>query len=237
MELLSFDEFYRDGWGVHCKPLDADSEVREFYRLKRDDIPAARVPLRYDWDGGGGFYLDYMYILKNDIQPEHSRWLAGRLGDNLKADSATVPSQVKYFDVKELRAMANDIAKANSEHVLEVIVGQMQNDYDIRDVKAGLRRNKSRLPELKFHKMFGHLDFCPGRDVCHFAKGSSRRIRSKVDPYREMGPGHTWCIDTITLSHRSDNEPKCMTVLRCRASNKFKVNGLRLVPPLGNAHA
>ena len=48
MELLSFDEFYRDGWGVHCKPLDVDNGVCEFYRPKRDDIPAARVPLRYD---------------------------------------------------------------------------------------------------------------------------------------------------------------------------------------------
>ena len=53
------------GWGVHCKPVDVDNGVCEFYRPKRDDIPAARVPLRYDWNGGGGFYLDY--ILKNDI--------------------------------------------------------------------------------------------------------------------------------------------------------------------------
>ena len=82
-------------------------------------------------DGGGG-YLDC--ILKNDIQPEHSKWLAGRFEDKLKANSATMLSQVKYFDGKELRAMANDIAKANSEDVLEVIVGQMQNDFDIRGV-------------------------------------------------------------------------------------------------------
>ena len=221
MELLSFDEFYRDGWGVHCKPLDVDNGVCEFYRPKRDDIPAARVPLRYDWDGGGGFYLDY--ILKNDMQPEHSRWLAGRFEDNLKANSANMLSQVKYFDGKELRAMANDIAKENSKDVLEVIVGQMQNDYDIRGVKAGLRSNKSRLTELKFHKLFGHLGFCPGCDVCHLAKGSSRRIRSKVDPHREMRPGHTWCMDTVTLSHRSDKGSKYMTVLRCEASNKFKI--------------
>ena len=132
-------------------------------------------------------------------------------------------SQVKYFDGKELRTMANDIAKANSEDVLEVIVGQMQNDSDIRGVKAGLRSNKSRLTELKFHKMFGHLGFCPGCDVCHLAKGSARRIRSKADPHREMRPGHTWCMDTVTLSHRSDKGSKYMTVLRCEASNKFKI--------------
>ena len=34
MELLSVDEFYRDGWGVHCKPLDVDNRVCEFYRPK-----------------------------------------------------------------------------------------------------------------------------------------------------------------------------------------------------------
>ena len=83
---------------------------------------------------------------------------------------ATMLSQVKYFDGKELRTMANDIAKANSEDILEVIVGQMQNEYDIRGVNAGLRSNKSRLIELKIHKMFGHLGFCPGCSVCHLAK-------------------------------------------------------------------
>ena len=174
IELLSFDEFYRDGWGVHCKPLDVENGVCEFYRPKRDDIPAARVLLRYEWDRGGGLYLDY--ILKNDIQPEHSRRLAGRFEDNLKANSTNMLSQVKYFDGKELRAMPNDIAKEESRDVLEVIVGQMQNDYDIRGVEAGLRSNKSRLTELKFQKLFGHLGFCPGCDVCHLTNGSSRRI-------------------------------------------------------------
>ena len=143
--------------------------------------------------------------------------------DNLKANSATMLSQVKYLDGKELRAMANDIAKEKSKDVLQVIVGQMQNDYDIQGVKAGHRSNKSRLTELKFHKLFGRLGFCPGCDVCHLAKGSSRRIRSKVDSHREMRPGHTWCMDTVTLSHRSDNGSKYMTVLRCEASNKFKI--------------
>ena len=46
-------------------------------------------------------------------------------------------------------AMTNDISKENSKDVLEVIVGQIQNDYDIRGVNAGLRSNKSRLTELK----------------------------------------------------------------------------------------
>ena len=146
-----------------------------------------------------------------------------------KANNATMLSQARYVDGKELRAMARDVANANPEDVLEVIVGQMQNGHGI----PGLRSNKSRLAELKFHKMFGHLGFCPGCCVCHLAKGSSRRIRSEVDPHRGMRPGHTWCMDTVALSHRPDKGPKYMTVLRCEASNEFKVfchylkNGIR----------
>ena len=137
-----------------------DNGVCENYRPKRDDIRAARVLLRYDWGGGGGFYLDH--IFKNDIQPEHSRWLAGWFEDNSKASSATMLSQVKYFDDKKLMAMANVIAKANSKDALQVTVGQMQDAYDIRGVKAGLRSDKSRLIELKIHKMIGHLGFVLG---------------------------------------------------------------------------
>ena len=60
MELLSFDEFYRDGWGVHLRPPDIEGGVCEMYRPKRNNIAAANVPLRYDWDGSGGFYLEYI---------------------------------------------------------------------------------------------------------------------------------------------------------------------------------
>jgi site-specific DNA-cytosine methylase len=217
MELLSFDEFYRDGWGVHLRPPDIEGGVCEMYRPKRNNIAAANVPLRYDWDGSGGFYLDY--ILKKWIKAEHQSLLAATFQDNFFANSAFGRSQVKYLDVKEVRAMAD----TKSKDVVEVIIGQMDNDYDIRGVKAGLRSNKSKLSELDFHKLYGHLGFCPGCKVCSMSKGASRRIKVKVDPHRETRPGHTWCMDTVTMSHRSEKGNKFLTVLRCEASNKFKL--------------
>ena len=115
------------------------------------------------------------------------------------------------------------MADTKSKDVVEVIIGQMDNDYDIRGVKVGLRSNKSKLSELDFHKLYGHLGFFPGCKVCSMSKGAPRRINVKVDPHRETRPGHTWYMDTVTMSHRSETGNKFLTVLRCEASNKFKL--------------
>ena len=221
MELLSFDEFYRDGWGVHCRPPDVEDGKCEIYRPKRGDIEAANVPLRYDWGGNGGFYLDY--VLKQNVKKEHHAWLAARYTDNAMANSAVGQSAVRYFDDQQVRAMANDIQSGKSKEVLEVIIGQNEQDCEIRGVKAGLRTEKQRLTELQFHQLFGHIGFCPNCPICKLSKGASRRIRKKVDPHRETRPGHTWCLDTVTFSHRSELGNKFMTVARCEATGKFKL--------------
>jgi hypothetical protein len=221
MELLSFDEFYRDGWGVHLQPADVNGGVCELYRPARGGIPEAKVPLRYDWDGSGGFYLDY--ILKSGIQDAHKDFLAARFQDNLRSNSSCMKAEVKFFNDEEVRAMAGSIANGKSKDAVEIIIGQIENDYDIRGTKAGLRSKKSKLSELEFHKMHGHLGFCPDCDVCALSKGASRRIRVKKDPHRESRPGHTWSMDTVTVSHRSETGSKYLTVLRCEATNKFKL--------------
>ena len=221
MELLSFDEFYRDGWGAHLRPLDVEDGICELYRPKRGDIPAASVPFRYDWSGGGGFYLDY--IITKDAKPEHKAWLAACYTDQLMANSAVSQSEVKYFDGDQVRAMANDISDGRSKDVLEVMIGQHPMDCEIRGVKAGLRTEKQRMTELEFHQLFGHIGFCPQCKICKLSKGASRRIRRKVDPHRETRPGHTWCLDTVTFSHRSEQGNKYMTVARCEATGKFRL--------------
>ena len=220
MELLSFDEFYRSGWGCHLRPLDVDDGLCEIYRPKREGQEAASVPLRYDWDGGGGFYLDY--ILKRNVQSEHKRWLTARFEDAITANNAIGNASVKFYDFEQTKRFANDITTRSKDDVVETIIGQIEGDFDILGVKAGLRTDKQRLTEQQFHELFGHIGFCPNCKVCRLSKGSARRIKKKVNPHREKRPGHTWSIDTCTLSDRSEQGNKFLTIARCEATNMFK---------------
>jgi hypothetical protein len=54
-ELLSLDGPYRHvRWNVLLRQPDFESGVNEMYRAKRDGLPEARIPLRYDYSGPGG---------------------------------------------------------------------------------------------------------------------------------------------------------------------------------------
>ena len=122
-ELLSFDEFYRDGWGVHCRPPDIDGGLCHMYRPKRGDVEAASIPLRYDWDGGGGFYLDS--LLKKNVQPSHKAWLAMRAEDIFVANSKHKSDQVKHYDFEETRALVQRMTEDHNsgKDVAELMVG------------------------------------------------------------------------------------------------------------------
>ena len=62
------------------------------YRPARDGKPAITIPLRYDWSGGGGFYIDYM--LGIEVKNEHKQWLTARhideVADNSQANCDAV---------------------------------------------------------------------------------------------------------------------------------------------------
>ena len=218
MELLSFDEFYRDGWGVHCRPISLGG-VCEMYKVDSNKQTSARVPLRYDWAGAGGFCLDYCVI--RDKQPPHTDWLARYAQDQYQANSAATVGRVRYFDTDQYRAMLDRCQQ--SSDVFSIIQGKAENDRVLRGVKAGLRSDKQKLTERELHELFGHIGYMPGCKICKLAGGAARRIRSKVDPHREERPGHTWHVDTVTMSHRSDEGCKYLTILRCAATGKFKL--------------
>ena len=57
--------------------------------------------MRYDWEGEGGFWLDYMV---RGASKEHSTLLARHREDAMLICNAETASQVKHFDVAETRA-------------------------------------------------------------------------------------------------------------------------------------
>ena len=71
-----------------------------------------------------------------------------------------LPSSKEEFSYERLGADRCTM-DTGSEDVVEVIIGQMDNNCDIHGVKAGLQSNTSKMSELDFHKLYRHLGFCP----------------------------------------------------------------------------
>jgi hypothetical protein len=89
------------------------------------------------------------YILKRDIKPEHRAWLAARHLDNFYANSATGLSSVKSFSQEETESMIENLCA----FTVDVSMGQIAEDCEIRGVKAGLKKEKARLSEKEFHDL------------------------------------------------------------------------------------
>ena len=214
LELFSFDEFYQSGWGLHCRPFDVGSGSSEMYRPARNNQPAINIPLRYDWSGGGGFYIDYM--LGKEVKSEHKHWLAARHIDATADNSQENYEAIQYFNIRQTRAKAGRTEL--SPDVVHTILGQHRLDCELAGVKFGLKKGRDKMRNIELHRIFGHLGHSPNCKICKMTKGASRRIKVTVDPHRETRPGHTWHMDTITFSHRSSQGNKYLTALRDEAS-------------------
>ena len=77
----------------------------ELYKPATADGDAIRIPMRYDWEGGGGFWLDYMV---RGTKKEHIVLLARYREDAMLVCNADTAEQVKYFDVAQVYAEASE---------------------------------------------------------------------------------------------------------------------------------
>ena len=60
-ELLSLDEPYRTGgWNLKIRQPNHETGVNELCRDAKGNQPAVHIPLRYDYSGAGGWWMDYV---------------------------------------------------------------------------------------------------------------------------------------------------------------------------------
>ena len=119
VELFSFDPLYRNGWGCHRRStLEQDGSVCELYKPAAPDGDAIRIPMRYDWEGGGGFGLDYMV---RGTKKKHNELLARYREDAMLVCNADTAEQVKYFDVAQTQKLVKT-AKADGVASMKKVV-------------------------------------------------------------------------------------------------------------------
>ena len=164
LELFSFDEFYQSGWGLHCRPFDHGNGNCEMYRPARNEKPAMYRPLRYDWSGGGGFYIAYM--LGKEVKGAHRQWLTARQIDAVTDNSHESCDAIQYFNIKQTRACASKIEL--SEDAVHTILGQHRLDCELAGVKFGLKRGRDKLHNQEM--LFGHLGHAPNCKICRMTK-------------------------------------------------------------------
>ena len=217
-ELLSLDEHYRSGrCNLLIRQPDYESGVSEIYRAAKGDQPELRIPIRYDYDGPGGWWIDY--ILHPNPQPVHANLIQCNQHSSI---TTTAPE----LDIDEAEQVITELMKANSitrrakyANNTVTIEARHPDERAILGVKAGLKPARQRLSQNDAHIHFGHLGMSKGECwICSMAKGEMKRYTMKVAPYRETRYGHTWYMDGVTWSHRSLEGSKYMVTLRDVAS-------------------
>ena len=243
-ELLSLDAPYRHGgWNLLLRQPDYDSGVNELYRQARDGQSEARIPLRYDYCGPGGWWMDY--IIQSEATEGHIQLLQRHYEDRAVANNAANAAALmrhtytngtarelwqhiaQHTAVKQVMHARDDSKEEQSGRVSgdggSVIVARHPDERQVKGIKLGLKHGKQKLPWIKFHKTHAHLGNCDDTcAVCKMIKGSMRRIYKKTVPYKENRVGHTWTMDAITFSDRSLQGSKYLVQLRDLASGVIK---------------
>lgn len=242
-ELFSLDGPFRHGrFNILLRQPNYETGISELYRAATNNEPELRIPLRYDYTGHGGWWLDYMLHYDDDEDYAHHTLLHRHHMD--ATDSRSEANAARLFHstytigtaqqiYEQLRASSavrsttvadelgvNCIIMANDASIL----ARHPDERQIKGVKAGLKHGRDKLPIKVFHKKYAHIGNCDDTcDICRMIKGCMRRIYKKTDPYKETRPAHTWSMDTVTFSHRSLRGNKYATILRCKATGVIKI--------------
>lgn len=236
-ELLSMDEPYRSGnWNLFIRQPGYQSGVSEMYRPAKDGLPEARVPIRYDYVGSGGWWVDYV---PGKLTPDRAQLLIRHFNDtldsnnletaaNLARNTYSVEAAERLWQTVAMHNAVKQVTLADSEGESPSILARHPDERQVKGVKAGLKPAKQKMPMTMFHKKHAHIGTDDGCFICRLVKGAMRRIYKKHTPYKETRPAYAWSMDMVTFSHRSLQGSKYAIVLRDLATGTMAVLPLYL---------
>ena len=219
---------------------DFENGMNELYRAPRDGQPAIHIPLRYDYRGSGGWYLDYVIggNLDEESRVAHSL-LMMRHHDDLSEfhSEARVADVMRNSYTKEAskgfikEIMAHDAVKRTVIGTPEtgpngpIIIARHRDEKSVKGVKSNMKKDKQKISFMEFHRKYGHLGLASDKacDVCRMVKGSCRRIMKKHVPYKETRVGFAFSLDMVTFSHRSMQGSKYGMIFRCMATGYLAI--------------
>ena len=243
-ELFSLDRPYRQGkFNVLLRQPDFESEVNELYRPATQHTPEIGIPLRYDYTGTGGWWIDYILHSQSTeahhtlLQRQHEDMLQSNTEANairLHQHTYSTDAARELYEHLRCHSAVRAVMVATGTDVTHVIAqvyahtasitARHRDERQIKGIKAGLKHGREKLPIKIFHKRYGHIGNCDDTcDICRMVKGNMRHTYKTVDPYRETRPAHTWSMDTVVFSHRALSGNKYATVLRCKATGVIKI--------------
>ena len=223
-ELFSFDDHYRkQKFNLIIRQPDYEDGNCELYRPAMEingvQMKECRVPVRYDYHGIGGWWIDY--IIHPNPQQEHIQLLANMVETTeINDNQVDIPSYTVDQSHKVLESLSKETCITGMEcNNVVTITARQPDEREFKGVKSGLKRSMQRMEGKAFHKKFGHIGNCQGECwICNMVKGVMKRYTLKISPYRETRVGYLWYMDGVTWSHRSLKGNKYMVTLRDVAS-------------------
>ena len=210
---LSYDWYGIGGWHMHYVPTEsATEEDMQLCEAKVEDDT-----LHLGKDSVMRFQQSMMNA--DQVQVRHEEMAAnGSVVEVITRKDAEQDVQRKELQNPEPELQ--DQRKVTDEKVSQIWAAQ-PDEREMLGVKAGMKQAFKRMKRKEFHERFSHMGTCEGCELCKKVKGCMRRIRTKVDPYKETRPGYCWAMDGITFSDRSTQGNLYLVVLRDMATGAF----------------
>ena len=119
-ELLSLDDFYRRGrYSLLLRQPDYEDGVCELYRAPKPGVPEARIPLAYDWHGGGGWHM--FYIPAHSVDAADMMLCSETMIDECQDRGPRQVRRLELSVMSEPEACAMHAALVGTDAVREVI--------------------------------------------------------------------------------------------------------------------
>ena len=150
-ELMSFDPFYQEGLSLAIRqPEEGPSEIYDW------QDPSWAIPTRYDWVGGGGWWIDYIYEDEMHKAEDYVQTLAketeyrtaaasSEAAQMLRVNSFSVESAEAYLNkllstkqVRSLKRVRNNQVEPEEPGVTFLVHEEDATDGQLEEIMAGV---------------------------------------------------------------------------------------------------